>query len=82
MEKTQLMAKKVNCSVDLYLTSKTMHCLATKSIKDLKAAQVGDFLANNFFVPVYGDEVMPVKPDVALKTGRFNKVDLIVSLSL
>lgn len=81
MEKTQLMAKKVNCSVDLYLTSKTMHCLATKSIKDLKAAQVGDFLANNFFVPVYGDEVMPVKPDVALKTGRFNKVDLIYGVT-
>lgn len=78
LEKTKITARKVNCTVDSHLTE-TMNCLAKKSVKDLKAAQVGDFLANTFYVPVYGDEVLPLKPEIALKEGKFNHVDIIVS---
>lgn len=79
-EKTVITAKKVNCTVaNDHNLSETMNCLAKKSVKDLQAAQVNDFLTSTFFIPVYGDEVLPVRPDVALKTGKFNHVDLIVS---
>src|SRR5699024_991012 len=71
-------AKKLNCSIDEKLET-TMGCLEGKSVEALQAISEGDFVANDFFIPVYVDEVLPVKPEVALAKGEVNDVDLIVS---
>lgn len=75
LAKTKAFAHKVNCTA--VVDADLVKCLKGKSIAELKQATFGDFSQNHFFVPVHGDEVLPVPPAVALKEGKFNHVDYI-----
>lgn len=71
--RTKAFGKKVNCTVD----TEIVKCLQTKSIDNLKKETFLDFSTNNFFIPVHGDDVLPVPPSIALKENKLNHVDFI-----
>lgn len=76
LQKTARLGGKVNCTQTD--ASKLVACIKQVSLEGLKTASQDDFLTNYFFVPTYGDELLPLKPSEALKSGKFNqKVDLI-----
>lgn len=73
LNRTKAFAKKVNCTVE----AEIIKCLQTKSVDDLKEKTLFDFTKNEFFIPVHGDEVLPVPPSIALRENKFNHVDFI-----
>lgn len=72
-EKTQILAKHLKCPSTLTI-GEAVKCIRSVNITQMQDVSLMDFLANEFFVPVYGtDDLLPLKPSVALKTGKFNR---------
>lgn len=80
MARTQILARNVNCSLS-EVAPKTFDCLKHKDLVELQIASLGDFDLNHFFIPVYGDEVLPNRPSTALERGSFNQVDLLYGVT-
>lgn len=56
---------------------KILQCLKQKPLESiLNATNVLNSKSRLVF-PIYGDDVMPIKPQSALKSGRFNHVDML-----
>jgi len=69
--KTHHFAQSMNCSQTAM--TDILACLRNKSVDDI--LHLSKFATTNgeAFDPIYGDEVMPIKPYDALKTGHFNQ---------
>lgn len=80
VEKTKAYASKLNCSHGFgkpFDADEAFKCIRAKSVEDLQLAALGDLSRNEHFIPVYGDEVLPIRPAVALRNGNFNRVDYL-----
>lgn len=76
LEKTAILGAKVNCTEKD--VRKLVECIKKVDVEQLKAASADDFVTNAFFVPVWGDELLPLQPQKALESGHFKKnLDLI-----
>ena len=84
--KTAVFARKLNCSTAESQNSSStkgdeekalLKCLLGSSLDQLQRATRGDLSRNEHFIPVYGDELLPLRPAVALKSGNFNHVDFL-----
>src|SRR5699024_5104846 len=64
------------CSSDnIHLTA---DCLRNKTVTELISQTSLQFDKNEFYGPVYGDEVLPLAPVEALRNGTFNRgIDII-----
>ncbi|KAH7637888.1 cholinesterase 1-like [Dermatophagoides farinae] len=59
---------------------KTMECLRNKTIEEILATDSPDMTTP--FVPIYGDDFMPLNPVEALKSGQgLNQVDLMFGVT-
>lgn len=66
LEKTILLMKRLNCTLNSI--SQNINCLRTKTVDQILNATYQGFYSRHFgFVPIYGDEVMPLKPVLALR---------------
>jgi len=79
-ERTKKFAKKVNCTVDADLKG-TMKCIKGKTPAELLPATLNDLATNDLFLPVFGDEVLPNRPKVAIEAGQVNHVDFIYGVT-
>jgi len=77
--KTHHFAKQMNCNqTDM---TDILACLRKKSIDDILNISQHSTTSLEPFDPIYGDEVMPMKPSEALKGGHFNQnVELLFGL--
>src|SRR5699024_11914604 len=55
--------------------------LRTKSVEQIVDATKGDMLHINQMIPIIGDKLLPVSPVEALKSGKFQPVDLIFGVT-
>lgn len=78
--KTQKFAERLNCSVGGDLTE-TVRCIKGKSIDELQTASMNDFMRAEFFAPVFGDSLLPLRPNDALVAGKFNPVDYMYGIT-
>lgn len=72
LERTQILYRTLNCSHPLKI-----ECIKGASLEKLQTVIVNDLAKNEEFLPIYGDQVLPLSPILALKTGKFNPVDFI-----
>jgi carboxylesterase type B len=77
--KTHHFAKQLNCNqTDM---TDILACLRKKSINDILNISQHSTTSLEPFDPIYGDELMPMKPSEALKGGHFNQnVELLFGL--
>lgn len=80
LERTKKLAKKVNCTVDADI-KETIQCIKGKSLDELVPATFNDLAQNDLFLPVYGDELLPTRPSIALQNGDFNHVDFVYGVT-
>ena len=76
VESAKKAANLMNCSTSN--TKEMIDCLKNKPVDEMvtKLNQRQE-LKGLYFLPVYGDTLMPVRPVEALKSGKFNKVDIL-----
>jgi carboxylesterase type B len=79
INKTHHFAKKINCSqTDM---TDILTCLRKISVNDILNISQHSTTSLEPFDPIYGDELMPMKPSEALKGGHFNQnVELLFGL--
>lgn len=76
LEAYKSLAIRLKCSNED--TKKVVQCLRTKSVKEVLTATADSLVNAENFIPVYGDELLPVSPVEALKTGKFHHdIDLM-----
>ena len=80
LERTRQFAEKLECmNVNM---SSVIECLRNKTVEQILSVTKGQFLKNQMFLPIYGDELMPYKPSDALKEGKLNfGVDLLYGVN-
>lgn len=62
--------------------NETLACLREKNADQILNVTKDAFLKNQLFLPIYGDELLPMKATEALKTGKFNhNVDLLFGVN-
>lgn len=73
---TLFIASALSCPTDN--ATVTMDCLKNSSVEDLieATAQLNSNTSQNL-VAIYGDNVLPIKPEVALVKGNFNRVNIM-----
>ena len=87
ISKTEALLRTTNLATDLACPTtvninETLACLRNQSADYILNVTKDAFLKNQLFLPIYGDEVMPLKPTEALKTGKFNhNVDLLYGVN-
>lgn len=69
--RTHHFAESVNCNHTAM--SDILACLRKKSVHDILEISQHATTNGEAFQPIYGDEVMPIKPYDALKNGDFNQ---------
>lgn len=69
LKRTIDFAGKLNCPSDI---NGTLDCLRNKTTAELLKASSDSFAKNRLFLPIYGDDLLPLKPSRALKEGKFN----------
>lgn len=76
LEKTYELAKKLDCTTTTTSGKRninsTMDCLRSKSVEEIVTASKDGFSHNALFTPIYGDDLLPVKPSKAFAEGKFN----------
>lgn len=87
LEKTYELARRLDCTTTTSSgkanINSTMECLRSKSVEELVSATKDSFTtANALFRPIYGDDLLPVKPSKAFANGKFNlNFDLLYGTS-
>ena len=79
--KTSLnLALNVQCPIDSMQTM--VDCLRNKTTEQVLKGFSSDINKDQFFKPIFGDELLPVQPTDAMKTNRFNKgIDLMFGVT-
>ena len=76
LKKTVNLAVRVNCSVEQG-PKVMMDCLKGKTFQELAVPLIGDLNRNEYFTPVYGDELLPRSTVELVKAAKV-KVDVMV----
>lgn len=76
LENTKIIAKHLECPTSS--PDETLSCLKGKTTEEIQKAQNHLIQTKKRYVlPIYGDEFIPHRPQHALKSGKFNKVDVM-----
>lgn len=81
------LAKALNCPMPMMMmqgggSNAMLKCLRSKDVNSILNATASFTIQGlDGFFPVIGDEVIPVKPSVALRSGRLNARELLAGIS-
>lgn len=77
---TNTLARNVKCPTDKM--ADTLQCLRNQTVDQILKGITSDLIQDRLFKPIYGDDLLPLRPVVALKTGKFNhKVDVMFGVT-
>ena len=79
LRRTNILIGKLNCK--RAKLSESIDCLRGKTVPELLEFSNESFLKAELTVPVYGEKLLPDPPVQALKSGKFNKADLMVGIT-
>src|SRR5699024_8888589 len=78
--KTVSLAAKFNCTESS--AHAVIQCLRSQPVSEILSQTNNAILNGESFLPIYGDDVVPLNPVTALKTGKLNsKVDLLFGVN-
>jgi carboxylesterase type B len=73
---TKSLAQSLHCNQSSALD--LINCIREKPAPDILSFAKHSTINGQTFQPIFGDEVMPIKPSLALKSGDFNKnIDIL-----
>lgn len=79
LNKTFSLAAKFNCPLDS--VPKTVQCLREQKVEDILMKSKNSILDGESFIPIYGEQILPLEPVTALKSKKFNQVDLLFGVN-
>ncbi len=74
--KTESRAEKLGCNRTE--RAAILKCLRAASVERILHQSKGSIANGEDFIPIWGTDLMPLRPVEALKTGKVNDVDLMV----
>ena len=77
--RTNELAKNLNCDRDNLPDS--IKCIRNKTVFEVLDGCKNALLDSELMIPVYGDNLMPVNPVHALKSGLYNSADLMFGIT-
>lgn len=79
LAKAKSIGEKLDCAQQDM--KQLLACMRTKSVDSILEATKGSIVNGEATIPVWGDEVLPTRPVLALKEGKFNHVDLMFGVT-
>ena len=79
LRRTNALAEELNCTRTK--VSESIDCLRGKTVYEILEISQNAIFNGELTIPVYGEQLLPDPPVTALKSGKFNKADLMVGVN-
>ena len=79
LRRTNALIEELNCKREKL--SESIDCLRGKTVPEILEVSQNALVNGELTIPVYGEQLLPDPPVAALKSGKFNKADLMVGIN-